>query len=75
MKDEVGQWFTMTAQQQAGCGFGNHDKWTPPLSGVVKWNINANWRNAHLHRAWITRNHDGKLRTMQEMLSLNHLIE
>ncbi|ESQ33668.1 hypothetical protein EUTSA_v10009535mg [Eutrema salsugineum] len=41
-------------------------KWYPPDPGVLKCNINANWRNDKLHSggAWILRDHTGTLRTL-----------
>ncbi|XP_024006182.1 uncharacterized protein LOC112082843 [Eutrema salsugineum] len=39
------------------------DRWHPPLTGLIKCNINANWRNSLLHSggAWIARNHTGSV--------------
>ncbi|XP_024011107.1 uncharacterized protein LOC112086423 [Eutrema salsugineum] len=36
-------------------------RWCPPHSGLVKCNINANWRNDKLHSggSWILRDHSG----------------
>ncbi|KAF3512301.1 hypothetical protein F2Q69_00001970 [Brassica cretica] len=37
--------------------------WSPPENGVIKCNIHANWRNAHLHSgiAWIARDQSGNV--------------
>lgn len=33
------------------------DRWQPPVQGVIKCNINANWRNSNMHcvTSWIAR--------------------
>lgn len=40
------------------------DNWSPPVNGVIRCNVHANWRNAVLHygAAWIARDSNGQVR-------------
>nr|VDD51770.1 unnamed protein product [Brassica oleracea] len=67
MFEEVEQWFELNKVQppraHTNTRLESEDKWNPPENGVIKCNIHANWRNAHLLSgvAWIARDQIGKV--------------
>ncbi|KAF2614003.1 hypothetical protein F2Q70_00013142 [Brassica cretica] len=67
MVDEADQWFklnnVLTPDIDGRACLQSGDSWSPPEEGRIKCNIHANWRNASLHsgKAWIARDHSGKV--------------
>lgn len=67
MMQEVDQWFFLnnipSRDTEEGQSILNAARWSPPEHGIIKCNVHANWRNAHLHSgiAWIARDQNGNV--------------
>ena len=67
MMQEVDQWFLLnnipSRDTEEGQSILNTARWSPPEHGIIKCNVHANWRDAHLHSgiAWIARDQNGNV--------------